>query len=211
MIDATNLFNNWVDLGKDNGMVLNHGPSVEFMLNLIPQDILMKYFSFVDIGCGNGWVVKKIREYEKCQFSLGIDGAKKMIKKAKLNDSQSKYIQLDINNLESYQPNIDFSVASFDVVFSMEVLYYLKSPEITLQYICSKLLKEGGCCIVGIDHYLENKPSLSWEEHLNVPLCTYSINEWKEMFNSAGFSTVKQYQFGQEKDWSGTLIFYAEK
>ena len=211
MIDATNLFNNWVDLGKDNGMVLNHGPSVEFMLNLIPQDIILKHFSFVDIGCGNGWVVNKISQHEKCQFSMGIDGAEKMIKKAKLSDSVSQYLHLDINHLESYQPNIDFGLSAFDIVFSMEVLYYLKSPEITLKYIYSKLLKEGGCCIIGIDHYLENKPSLSWEADLNVSLCTYSISEWKTMFKVAGFNTVKQHQFGQKKDWSGTLIFYAEK
>ena len=81
----------------------------------------------------------------------------------------------------------------------------------TLKYISSKLLKEGGCCVIGIDHYLENVPSLSWEADLNVSLCTYSIGEWKEMFQVAGFNKVKQYQFGQNKDWSGTLIFYAEK
>jgi len=52
---------------------------------------------------------------------------------------------------------------------------------------------------------------LSWEADLNVSLCTYSISEWKKMFKVAGFNTVKQHQFGQKKDWSGTLIFYAEK
>ena len=210
MIKATNLFNNWVDLGKDNGMVLNHGPSVEFMLNLIPGEILAKNFSFMDLGCGNGWVVKKISQHEKCAFALGIDGAKKMIKKARSNDTTSTYLELDINDIDSYEFKNNSQLRSFDVIFSMEVLYYLKSPKKILEYIQSKLLKKGGCCIIGIDHYLENTTSLSWEKDLNVSMCTYSISEWKHLFIESGFCNIKTYQCGQKKDWEGTLIFYVE-
>ena len=208
---ATNLFNNWVDLGKDNGMILNHGPSVEFMLNLIPGKILEKNFSFLDLGCGNGWVVKKISQHEQCTFSLGIDGAEKMVKKARLNDTKSTYLELDINNIDSYEWKNNSHIRSFDIIFSMEVLYYLKSPKKILKYIQSKLLKKGGCCIIGIDHYVENRTSLSWEKDLNVSMCTYTISEWEAIFKKAGFRNIKIHQFGQKKDWEGTLIFYVEK
>lgn len=208
---ATNLFNNWVDLGKDNGMVLNHGPSVEFMLNLIPGEILAKNFSFMDLGCGNGWVVKKVREYEKCIYALGLDGAEKMIKKARSIDTQSKYLEIDINNLGLLHSNNKSLIRNFDVIFSMEVLYYLESPKKTLQYIYSQILKKGGCCIIGIDHYLENTASLSWKKDLNVYMCTYSIQEWKDLFTQAGFQHVTTYQCGKNKGWEGTLVFYAEK
>ena len=33
---AVELFNNWVDLNKDQGMEINHTPSVEYMLSMIP-------------------------------------------------------------------------------------------------------------------------------------------------------------------------------
>ena len=47
-----------------------------------------------------------------------------MISKAKLNDTNSKYYQLNIDNLSSYNEH-------FDIVFSMEVFYYLKHPQTT--------------------------------------------------------------------------------
>ena len=180
------------------------------MLKLIPNDILEKPFSFIDIGCGNGWVVKKVSKYKKCSYACGLDGAEKMINKARLNDTQSKYLEIDINNLDDLTLSKEASLGPFDIIFSMEVLYYLKSPKKTLEYIQSKLLKKGGCCIIGIDHYLENTTSLSWGKDLNVSMCTYSISEWKELFVESGFYNIKTYQCGQKKDWKGTLIFYVE-
>ena len=206
---ATSLFNQWVDLGKDNGMALNHKPSVEFMLTLIHPEILKTNFSFIDIGCGNGWVVKKMSTHKNCAFALGIDGAEKMIKKASVNDSKSTYLKIDINNITAHKSNLGANIRSFDIVFSMEVLYYLQSPEMTLKYIRSQILKEGGCCIIGVDHYLENKSSLSWSKDLNVPMHTYSISEWEHMFKEAGFYNITKHQFGKKKNWEGTLIFCA--
>ena len=203
-MNAINLFNKWVDLGKDDGMVINHRPSVDYMISLIPPSKINKQFSFIDIGCGNGWVVKQVASMGKCSCAVGIDGAVNMIKKARLKDQQSDYLQLDINNLDSYKKQ-------FDIVFSMEVLYYLRNPKNTLSHIYSHLLNDEGCCIIGIDHYLENKPSLTWEKQLNVPLCTYSISEWTKIFISVGFKNVNFFQFGKTEKWAGTLILYAEK
>ena len=67
MSKAIKTFNEWAYVGKDLGMEKNHLPSVSKMLDLIPNHILSKNFSFIDIGCGNGWVVRKIRSKENCQ------------------------------------------------------------------------------------------------------------------------------------------------
>ena len=201
---AINLFNRWVDLGKDDGMVINHRPSVDYMISLIPTKILNKQFSFIDIGCGNGWVVKQFSGMSNCSYSVGIDGALNMIKKARLKDQQSDYLQLNINKLDSYKKKND-------IVFSMEVLYYLRNPKNTLSHIYSNILNDGGCCIIGIDHYLENKSSLLWEKKLNVPLCTYSISEWIKIFGAVGFKNVNFFQFGKTEKWAGTLVLYGEK
>jgi len=201
---AVDLFNNWVDLGKDNGMEINHTPSVDYMVNLIPDSIINSKFSFLDIGCGNGWVVKKMSSIENCNLAVGIDGADKMIKKAKLHDPKSHYFQLNVDDLLSYTEN-------FDIVFSMEVFYYLKSPKNTLNYIFHNLLKNNGCFVMGIDHYLENIPSLKWPIDLKVDMVTHSILEWKKIFQNVGFSNIKVSQFGRKKDWLGTLVLYGEK
>ena len=94
-MNAINLFNKWVDLGKDDGMVINHRPSVDYMISLIPPSKINKQFSFIDIGCGNGWVVKQVASMGKCSCAVGIDGAVNMIKKARLKNKQiKKYLSL---------------------------------------------------------------------------------------------------------------------
>jgi len=203
MSKAIKTFNEWANLGKDLGMEKNHLPSVNKMLDLIPNHILSKNFSFIDIGCGNGWVVRKVRSKEKCIKSVGIDGAEKMIKKAISLDKNSEYYNLDIEKM-SYKK-------TFDVVFSMEVFYYFKNPLKVLKYINNYIIKSDGCMLVGIDHYFENSPSLSWSDDLNLNLQTYKIEEWKTLFKDSGFKNVKSFQFGKKDSWEGTLVIYCEK
>ena len=203
-MNAINLFNKWVESGKDEGMEKNHSFSVDYMLNLIPSDLLKSKFSFLDIGCGNGWLVKKVSGFKTCIRSVGIDGAENMIEKARLNDVKSSYLKLNINNIESYNEK-------FDIILSMEVFYYLKSPKKIMKYVFSNLLKRKGCFIMGVDFYYENKPSLSWPTDLKIEMCNYSIEEWKNLFIDTGFSNVTTYQVGANDDWSGTLVLYGEK
>ena len=189
---AINLFNHWVDLGKDEGMEVNHTPSVNHMLHLIPSNILDSQFSFLDIGCGNGWVVKKMSSFKNCIRSVGVDGAEKMIKKAILKDEKSEYLVLDINEIKHYHED-------FDIIFSMEVFYYLKNPKKTIQYVFNNLLNKDGFFIMGIDHYLENKQSLIWPQDLRVHMHTYSISQWEGIMKAVGFTNVSSVQFGRSR------------
>ena len=203
MSKAINTFNSWAQKDKDKGMEKNHSFAVNKMLELIPPKFLSSKFSFIDIGCGNGWVVRKVRSKENCVQSVGIDGADKMIKKAISLDKNSEYYNLDIEKM-SYRK-------TFDVVFSMEVFYYFKNPLKVLKYINNYIIKTGGCMLVGIDHYFENTPSLSWSDDLNLNLQTYKIEEWKALFKDSGFKNVKSFQFGKKDSWEGTLVIYCEK
>lgn len=196
-------FNSWAKKNKDVGMEKNHAHSVDFMLQKIPTRILNSEFSFLDIGCGNGWVVRKMRTQSNCCHSAGIDGAENMINKAMSLDSKSDYFKLDLDNLDFTQ--------QFDVVFSMEVFYYLKDILRTLKYIYQHILKENGFFVLGVDHYLENKASLSWGKDLSLDLKTLSINDWVCMFESVGFSNIRHAQFGAKDNWAGTLVIYATK
>jgi len=203
MNTAINTFNSWAQNNKDEGMEKNHSFSVNKMLELIPSEKLSSAFSFIDIGCGNGWVVQNMNTHENCIKSVGIDGAEKMIKKAIAKDPNSDYFQLDIETMD-YKDK-------FDIVFSMEVFYYFKDPLYVLNYIYKHILKPGGCMILGIDHYIENKSSLSWSKDLDLSLRTYSIEQWKSNFEKAGFKNINTYQFGAKENWAGTLVIYCEK
>ena len=201
---AISLFNKWVELGKDDGMEKNHAPSVNAMLELIPSKFTSSNFDFLDIGCGNGWLVNKVSKLKNCSKSVGVDGAKKMIEKARLNDSKSHYIQLDLNNIYSFKEK-------FDIIFSMEVVYYLNNPQSLINHVFDNLLNKGGIFIMGIDYYTENKKSLNWPQDLNVKMFKGSILEWKKIFINSGFDNTTTYQVCASKDWAGTLVVLGTK
>jgi len=52
----------------------------------------------------------------------------------------------------------------FDLIHSMEVLYYLEDPASILKKISNSWLAKEGRLIAGIDLYYENRDSHSWEE-----------------------------------------------
>ena len=58
MRKATDVFGEWAAKGKDEGMEKNHSSSVKDMIAFATKEL--KNFSFIDAGCGNGWVVRNI-------------------------------------------------------------------------------------------------------------------------------------------------------
>ena len=75
--DPINVFGNWVLTGQDERMAEGHADSVKAMLELAITD--QKKFSFLDVGCGNGWVVRKLANHPECQYAAGVDGSEYMI------------------------------------------------------------------------------------------------------------------------------------
>ena len=197
-------FNKWAILDKDKGMERGHASSVSKMFDIFSNEssIIDNPFNFLDLGCGNGWVVRKILENKNCTYALGVDGAPEMIKKAKDLDSVGEYINI---NIEDWEFNKDYNI-----IFSMETFYYFKDLDSVLKKVYSSLINKG-LFIIGIDHYLENKPSLNWDKEFNLSLNTLSIDEWISKFKISGFKNI-QYTFHDKKeDWNGTLILYGYK
>ena len=200
-----NTFNSWAIKDKDIAMQQGHINAVNQMFNLIKNKskVFNKSFQFLDIGCGNGWVVRKISKFQNCKLAEGVDGASEMIKKARLRDTKGVYYQ---NNIETWNCE-----EKFDIIFSMETFYYFENVDLVLHNIYNKLLKENSFFIFGIDHYSENIPSLSWENDIGIKTKTMSIIEWVHKVESHGFENIKHLQFGQKGDWDGTLIISARK
>ena len=196
------IFSDWVDLGKDDGMKKNHLKSVKAMLNNVLKGL--NDFTFIDAGCGNGWVVKMVSEMDSCFSALGVDGSIKMINKAKRIDKISKY---ECAEISVWKPN-----QKKDVVHSMEVFYYFKDPLIVLKNIYENWLNKNGKFIMGIDFYYENKTSHKWPEKTNVDTMTLlSTQEWKNIVSKAGFKNIESRRVGEKNEWQGTLIISATK
>jgi len=116
-----NTFNDWAIKDKDIGMQKGHIESVNKMFELIKDQtkIFDKPFKFLDIGCGNGWVVRKASKLKNCKLSEGVDGAIEMIKKARRKDKKNNY---HFEDIEEWIPN-----KKYNIIFSMETFYYFKS------------------------------------------------------------------------------------
>jgi len=199
------LFDNWAVKGKDVSMEKGHTPSVNRMLEIINKyhQLNKNNFNFLDLGCGNGWVVRKFLEQYSCNFAVGVDGSKNMIENAKKHSGKGIYINENIDIFQYEQ--------KFDIIFSMETFYYLKNINALLKNIYNNLLNDNGSIIIGIDHYFENKPSLNWDKEYNLEITTHSVNGWKRLFENNQFKNIEIECFGKKDEWNGTLILYAQK
>lgn len=200
--EATEVFSEWAEKGKDKGMESGHAASVHAMLELvgIPRS---NDYTAVDVGCGNGWVCRLIGSDSKCTHVTGVDGSATMIAKAKTIDNEGNY---HVAKLPDWKPP-----TGFDLVHSMEFLYYLHDPKAMLRLLHDDWLNSGGMLVAGIDHYLENEDSLSWPEALNVHMTTLSKDEWKSAMNDAGFVDVELHQVGKKDGFIGTLAMVGRK
>jgi len=197
-------FNDWAIKDKDIAMQKGHSNAVDCMLELISKksNVFNKSFSFLDVGCGNGWVVRNVSKFKNCKLAEGVDGAPEMIKKAISQDSNSNYY---IEDIEVWKPS-----KKYDVIFSMEVFYYFNNPSKIINNL-EKHLNPGGILIIGIDHYLENVPSLNWDKEYNISTNTFSVYDWKSFLLKANLDNVSISKYGKSKDWEGTLILLGNK
>ena len=193
---AVDVFSQWALIGKDEGMERGHAASVQAMLELaLPK--LNPEFSAIDLGCGNGWVTRLLTELG-AGHSEGGDGSNEMINKARTRDSIHKYSQ---GLLPDWNPQ-----RKFDLVHTMEFLYYLDDPAGMISTIHDEWLENDGVLVAGVDHYLEHAESLTWPEHVGVHMTTLSIEEWNSAMVNAGFKDVEIHQVAGKDDLPGTLV-----
>ena len=206
MDDVRKTFDKWAQNGRAELMEIEHGKNVLKFLQTISFD---KPFTFLDVGCGNGWVVRKIAKEKNCKKSIGIDKSKKMIQEAikKISMKNEEFIHTDIESLK-YR-------GKFDFIFSMESLYYADSIEIALEKIF-KILKPGGQFFCGTDFYTDNKATARWASIMKIQMHLHSKKEWKKFFQNTGFMVKTKHikDLKNTKKWKrefGTLFITGTK
>ena len=194
---ATDLFSSWAKKGKDAGMAEAHNPAVNEILNRILRK-RKSDFNFIDAGCGNGWVVRKVNSNPLCKSVCGVDGAKAMIENARKIDPTGEYHLADL--LSWYPKN------RADIIFSMEVFYYFKNPGLLTKHIVDNWMVDGGTLVIGLDHYIGNPDSYNWSEDLNVYMTLKNEQAWIQIFENAGLSNCKSFRANTSDKFAGTLV-----
>ena len=110
--------NSELDLRRNNSEI----GITQYAYYIIDKVNIKPGFKYLDIGCGDGKIIKKIQEIvPNCEID-GIDISEKLVNSAKLNNEQSNFFVGDATN---YKIN-----KQYHKIFSFSFLQYLSESEI---------------------------------------------------------------------------------
>lgn len=176
-------FNEWARAGKGESMERGHRPVGE---QAIQRMKITEQARVLDVGCGSGWAARLMAQQATQGSVVGIDVSDEMIRLAR--EQSAGYSNLEFRVASAEQ--LPFEDAEFTHAFSMESLYYYADIETALREI-RRVLAGGGLLVVVVDLYKENVPSHQWIETLKVPVHLLSTEDYRSLFESAGFVNVR--------------------
>lgn len=194
---AETTFDAWALNGRDEGMERGHFPRAEQVLSALSP---APGGSYIDLGCGNGWAARWMRELTGKDGSvIGIDVAANMIERA--------------NALTSIPGGIEFRRAAFEQLpfenntfhgaFSMEALYYSTDLHAALQEIF-RVLRPHGTLAFCTDFFEENPHCHDWPAGLEIPMELLSETGWSDAFENAGLQVVRSFRCLDHRDDNAT-------
>jgi ubiquinone/menaquinone biosynthesis C-methylase UbiE len=175
-------FNEWARAGKGESMERGHRPVGEQALALmnVPADARV-----LDVGCGSGWATRLLADYAGNGRVTGIDISDEMVRLAR--ESSQPYANIDFQTASAEQ--LPFANNEFTHAFSMESLYYYADISKALKEI-HRVLRPSGLFVAVVDMYWESDATHQWMETLNVPVQLLSIQDYRSLFEGAGFDNV---------------------
>lgn len=173
-------FDDWARQGRGKGMEHGHGDVVRQVVESL--DVRPGH-QILDLGCGTGWATRILAQ--RGTGATGIDVSPEMIAQAKELTSFTIRARFEVCPFET----LDFPDAKFDLVFSMEALYYAVDLDKALSEIL-RVLKPGGTVEIVIDCYAERPMTAEWSEEMGLELHHLAEAEWRGRFEAAGFSDV---------------------
>ncbi len=175
-------FNRWAEAGRGEEMEDSHLPIVLPTLALVdfqPADVVL------DVGCGSGWLVRRISRLVPEGRVVGVDVSDEMVRRARqASDGFS-----NVTFLEGSADRIPYPDNSFSKAISVESAYYWPEPARGLREIFRVLAGDGSAWIL-INYYRDNPHCHQWGAHYNIPSHLLAAEEWANLFRKAGFSQV---------------------
>ena len=164
-------------------MEKGHRPIGELAIELmaIPSNARV-----LDVGCGSGWATRLMAKKAQGGRVVGIDIADEMVAIARETSKPFSSVEFKVASAEK----LPFQDGEFSRAFSMESLYYYADVLVALKEI-KRVLEPGGLFVTVLDLYEENQPSHQWIDQLKVPVHLLSIQEYRSLFERAGFINVR--------------------
>jgi SAM-dependent methyltransferase len=175
-------FNRWAEAGRGEGMELDHLPitlPVLEKMRLAPTD------NVLDVGCGAGWLSRRLAKLVPEGRVVGMDISEEMIRharRASVDFDNLMFVSGEVAQIP-WQPNF------FSHAISVESSYYWPDPAAGIKDIF-RVLSDGGLAWMLINYYRDNPHCHQWGSLLAVPTHLLSAEEWGQLFRDAGFTNV---------------------
>lgn len=141
----------------------------------------------VDLGCGSGTLLSRIRETSKTARLLGLDIEPRALELARKAVPDADFRQLD---LSGGIPNLDELQGKADVVLCSEVLEHLEHPENAVQ-LAQSLLKPGGVFIATVP-----SGTITPFDRAIGHLRHYDLPSFRALISGGGFDVRRLYLWG---------------
>jgi SAM-dependent methyltransferase len=175
-------FNRWAEAGRGDSMEQEHLP---ITLPVLSKMRLAASDNVLDVGCGSGWLSRRIGKVVPEGRLVGMDISDEMIRIARRNSVDQHNLMFVVGEVAEipWQPNF------FSHVISVESAYYWPNPAAGIKEIF-RVLQPGGSAWILINYYRENPHGHQWGARLAVPTHLLSAEQWSELFRQAGFATA---------------------
>jgi len=180
--DLREEFNRWAEAGRGEGMEEDHLPITLPMLekvHLEPAD------NVLDVGCGAGWLSRRIAPIVPQGRVVGMDISDEMIRAARRASVEHEHVLYVVGEASEipWEPNF------FTHAISVESAYYWPEPGKGVQEMF-RVLRPGGQAWILINYYRDNPHCHQWGSLLAVATKLLSAEEWSGLFRAAGFAEV---------------------
>jgi len=175
-------FDRWAEAGRGEEMEQHHLPIVLptlALMDLQPADCVL------DVGCGSGWLVRRLAAQVPSGSVVGIDVSDEMVRRARLSSTGLTNARFRHGIAE----RIPTPSESFTKVVSIESAYYWTDLGRALGEIY-RVLESGGSAWILINYYRDNPDCHQWQLHFKIPTSLLSAEEWQDHFRAAGFRDV---------------------
>jgi arsenite methyltransferase len=175
-------FNRWAEAGRGTEMEQDHLPitvPVLEKMRLTPAD------NVLDLGCGSGWLSRRLSKVVPEGRVVGMDISDEMIRVARRNSVDRDNLLFITGQVAEipWEPNF------FTHAISVESAYYWPDPAAGAKEIF-RVLRPGGSAWILINYYRDNPHGHQWGALLSVPTHLLSADEWADLFREADFSQV---------------------
>jgi arsenite methyltransferase len=175
-------FNRWAEAGRGEGMEQDHLP---ITLPVLEKMGLAAADNVLDLGCGSGWLARRLAKRVPEGRVVGMDVSDEMIRVARRTSLEFENILYATGEVGEIPWDANF----FNHAISVESAYYWPEPAAGVREVF-RVLRPGGAAWILINYYRDNLHCHQWGPLLAVPTHLLLAEEWAELFRAAGFGRV---------------------